>query len=243
MNIVGIIPARYHSSRLPGKPLEDICGRPMVWWVYQQAKKVGQLKEVYVATDDERIKEVCESYGINVIMTGASHPTHIHRLQEVSTIIDADLYLCICGDEPLIEPSVIEKVIPEQTNEKYIACNIIRPFKEPTEVVDPGDIKVMTNNDGYIIALSRSPIPFPYKTIQYKFKKIVGVECYNKAALDFFVSKEQGAMEKIEDITLLRFLENHIKIKSNTVESESLSVNTERDLEKVRNIISERNRS
>lgn len=243
MNIVGIIPARYHSTRLPGKPLEDICGKPMVWWVYQQAKKVSQLKEVYVATDNEKIKEVCESYGMNVIMTKDSHPTHIHRLQEVSTKIDADLYLCICGDEPLIEPSVIEKVLPEQTDEKYIACNIIIPFEEPTEVVDPGDIKVMTNNDGYIIALSRSPIPFPYKTIQYKFKKIVGVECYNKAALDFFVSKEQGEMEKIEDITLLRFLENHIKIKSNTVESESLSVNTERDLEKVRKIISERNRS
>jgi len=243
MNIVGVIPARYHSTRLPGKPLEDICGKPMVWWVYQQAKKVRQLKEVCVATDNEKIKEVCESYGINVIMTKDSHPTHIHRLQEVSTIINADLYLCICGDEPLIEPSVIEKVIPEQTDEKYIACNIIRPFEEPTEVVDPSDIKVMTNNEGYIIGLSRSPIPFPYKTIQYKFKKIVGVECYNKAALDFFVSKEQGEMEKIEDITLLRFLENHIKIKSNTVESESLSVNTERDLEKVRNIISERNRS
>ena len=241
MNITGIIPARYQSSRLPGKPLKDICGKPMIWWVYQQAKKVSELSEVYVATDSEEIEKVCKSFSMNVIMTKDNHPTHIHRLQEVSDKIKSDLYLCICGDEPLIEPAVIKKVIPEKLEGEYIVCNIIRPFEEPTEVVDSGNIKVMTNKEGYIIGLSRSPIPFPYKTIQYKFKKIVGVECYNKAALDFFVSKEKGEMEKIEDVTLLRFLENHIKIKSNLVESESLSVDTEKDLEKVRKVISERN--
>ena len=239
--IVGIIPARYQSSRLPGKPLKDICGKPMIWWVYQQVKKVAEIDEVFVATDNEKIEEVCKNYEMSVIMTKDNHPTHIHRLQEVSDKIKSDLYLCICGDEPLIEPNIISKAIPQNYNNEYIVSNLIREFKEPTEVVDPGNIKVTTNNDGFIVALSRSPIPFPYKTIQYKFKKIVGVECYNKRALDFFVSKNQGAVEKIEDVTLLRFLENHIKIKSTLVDSESLSVDTERDLEKVRKIISERN--
>ena len=239
MRIIGIIPARYQSSRLPGKPLKDICGKPMIWWVYQQVKKVKDLSEVYVATDNEEIENICKSFGINVIMTKDTHPTHIHRLQEVSDKVESDLYICICGDEPLIEPEVITKVIPS-IEDKYVVTNLSRIFTEPTEVVDPGNIKVTVNTDGYIVALSRSPIPFPYKTIQYKYKKIVGVECYNKKALDFFVSKEKGAIETIEDVTLLRFLENHIKIKSTLVDSVSLSVDTERDLEKVRKIIAER---
>ena len=240
MKIIGIIPARYQSSRFPGKPLADICGKPMIWWVYQQTKKVKEFSEVYVATDSEKIKDVCDSFGMNVIMTKDNHPTHIHRLQEVSDKIKSDLYVCVCGDEPLIEPEVISKAIPTKTDDKYIISNLIREFQEPTEVVDPGNIKVMKNDEGYIIALSRSPIPFPYKTIMYKFKKIVGVECYNKAALDFFVSHPAGAMEKIEDVTLLRFLENHIKIKTTVISSESLSVDTEKDLEKVREIMAEK---
>lgn len=240
MKIIGIIPARYKSSRFPGKPLADICGKPMIWWVYQQAKKVKEFSEVYVATDSEKIETVCKDLDINVVMTSDTHPTHIHRLKEVSDKIASDLYVCVCGDEPLIEPEIISKAIPLKTNDKYIISNLIREFQEPTEVVDPGNIKVMKNENDEIIALSRSPIPFPYKTILYKFKKIVGVECYNKAALDFFVSQSAGEMEKIEDVTLLRFLENHIKIKTTVVNSGSLSVDTEKDLEKVRKIMAEK---
>ncbi|MCM1339131.1 MAG: 3-deoxy-manno-octulosonate cytidylyltransferase [Muribaculaceae bacterium] len=237
--IVGIIPARYSSSRLPGKPLADICGKPMIWWVYNQVKKVDELAEVYVATDDNRIKDACEEFGMKVIMTSDSHPTHIHRIHEVSEKIDSDLYLCICGDEPLIQPDVIRQAIP-QTIEPMTISVLMREFTEPTEVIDPGNIKITTNNDGYCVSLSRSPIPFPYKTIRYKYKKIVGVECYNKQALDFFVSKDAGCIEKIEDVTLLRFLENRIPMKFHLVSTNALSVDTEKDLEKVRNLIAER---
>ncbi len=241
MDIIAIIPARYQSSRLPGKPLKDICGKPMIWWVYNQVKKVTSFQDVIVATDNKLIINECSKYNIPTILTKDTHPTHIHRLQEVSDKINADLYVCVCGDEPLIKPEVIEKVIPNNTNNDDIMVSaLMREFTEPTEVIDPGNIKITTNNDGICVGLSRSPIPFPYKTIQYKYKKIVGVECYNKKALDFFVSREAGCIEKIEDVTLLRFLENNIKMQFTLVETNALSVDTEKDLEKVKVIISRR---
>ena len=233
--IIGIIPARYQSSRFPGKPLADICGKPMIWWVYQQAKKVSELSDVHVATDDERIKVVCEKYGINVIITSEKHPTHVDRIHEVSEKVSADFYVVICGDEPLIDPLTIRQALPDyniKKNEMYVG-GLCRYFSEPAQVIDPANIKVVTNNDDECILLSRAPVPFPYKSVVFKYKKVVGVECYNKASLNFFVSKPKGFLEKIEDITLQRFLENKIHIKYRLVDSDSLSVDTPKDLEVV----------
>ena len=237
MKVVAVIPSRYQSSRFPGKPLADICGRPMVWWVYQQCKKVKEFEEVYVATDSEEIEKECKRYGMNVIMTKNNHPTHVHRIHEVSEKIVADYYVVVCGDEPLIDPNTIKMAFPESNNEKFYVGGLCRYFSDPAEVIDPANIKVVTNNNDECILLSRAPIPFPYKTIMFKYKKVVGVECYNKEALDFFVNTEKGFLEKIEDVTLQRFLENKIHIKYKLVDSVSLSVDTPRDLEKVIDIM------
>lgn len=241
-NITAIIPARYASSRFPGKPLADICGKPMIWWVYNQVKKVQQFDDVIVATDSDIIIEECNKLNIKTIKTSDKHPTHINRLQEVSERISSDLYVCVCGDEPLIDPKTIEVVIPNKedvTSDFYIGA-LMREFSEPSEVIDPTNIKITTNNDGICVGLSRTPIPFPYKTIQFKYKKIVGVECYSKKALDFFATTTAGCVEKIEDVTLLRFLENKIPMKFTLVETNALSVDTQRDIEKVREIIKQR---
>lgn len=238
MKIIGVIPARYGSSRFPGKPLADICGKPMIWWVYQQARKVKQLNDIIIATDDERIINCCKSYSIPAIMTSNQNPTHVHRVHEISLKIDSDYYVVICGDEPLIQPSTIETAIPAEKSTNMYVGGLCRYFEEPSEVVDPANIKVVTNNDDECIILSRSPVPFPYKTILFKYKKVIGVECYNKKALEFFVRTPKGYLESIEDVTLQRFLENKIHIKYKLVNSNSLSVDTARDLEKVRNIIS-----
>lgn len=240
MKIVAVIPSRYQSSRFPGKPLADICGKPMVWWVYQQCKKINEFDEVYVATDSDLIKGTCEKYGMNVVMTRDDHPTHVHRIHEVSEKIDSDYYAVICGDEPLIDPKTIEAVIPENNHEEFYVGGVCRYFSDPAEVIDPANIKVVTNNNEECILLSRSPIPFPYKTIMFKYKKVVGVECYNKKSLDFFVNTEKGFLESIEDVTLQRFLENKIHIKYKLVDSLSLSVDTPRDLEKVISIMKEK---
>lgn len=241
-NLLAIIPARYASSRFPGKPLADICGKPMIWWVYNQVKKVQCFDDVVVATDSEIIVDECKKFGIKTIKTSDKHTTHINRLQEVSKYISSDLYVCVCGDEPLIDSKTIEAVIPkkeEVTSDFYIGA-LMRTFSDPSEVIDPANIKITTNNEGFCVGLSRSPIPFPYKTIQFKYKKIVGVECYSKAALDFFSTTMPGCVEKIEDITLLRFLEHKIPIKFKLVETNALSVDTTRDLEKVCEIIKQR---
>lgn len=243
MKKVVIIPARYGSSRLPGKPLVDICGKPMIWWVYNQVKKVNGIDEIYIATDNKLIEHVCNKYNMNVIMTSNKHNTHIDRLYEVSKKVLADIYICVCGDEPLIDSKTIEKIIPKEkevSNNNYYVSALMREFEEPTEVIDPGNIKIMTNEDGFCVALSRSPIPFPYKTVMFKYKKIMGVECYNKKALDFFANTREGVCEKIESVTLMRYLENNIKMKFIQVNSDALSVDTERDLEKVREIINKR---
>lgn len=241
MKIVGIIPARYKSSRFPGKPLADICGKPMIWWVYNAVKKIEALSDVVVATDDIRIKEKCVDLGIKALLTG-DHQTHVSRVHEVSEKIPADFYLVVCGDEPLIESKQIESIIPCESDldiEFYVggAC---RFFKDPAEVVDPANIKIVTNNNDECILLSRSVVPFPYKTVMFKYKKVVGLECYNKKALDFFVSTPKGFLETIEDVTLQRFLENKIHIKYKLIDGESLSVDTPRDIEKVRAIIESR---
>ena len=241
MKVVAIIPARYNSTRLPGKPIIDICGHPMIWWVYQQVKKVKEFSEVYVATDDERIMKVCKSCGMNAIMTRDNHPDHISRVQEVSESIEADYYMCINGDEPLIEEKCIEKVIPKKIVEEPYFCGARRKLTNPVETVDSGNIKLVMTNNNRCIYMSRTPVPYPKGTILYDYWKYVGIECFNKKALDLFVSKEKGLAEKIEDIDHLRFIENGVNIYFKEVNSKSLSVDTKKDLEKVRKMIEKKN--
>lgn len=241
MRIIGVIPARYESSRFPGKPLADICGKPMIWWVYQTARNLKDLSDVIVATDDKRVKDSCDSYGIKSIMTG-KHQTHVERIHEVSERIPADYYLVVCGDEPLLEREQIEMALPrkEDLTEKIYVGGVCRYFSDPAEVIDPANIKIVTNDKDECILLSRAVVPFPYKTVLFKYKKVVGIECYNKNALDFFVKTPKGKLEEIEDVTLQRFLENKIHVKYRLIEGESLSVDTQRDIEKVRRIIKKR---
>lgn len=242
MNVIGVIPARYQSSRLPGKPLADICGKPMIWWVYQQAKKVQGLSEVYIATDDERVVSVCENCKMNVVMTSPEHASHVHRLLEFASQKEADAYLCICGDEPLIEPSVIEALIPSAPVQKNIPLvrGVMRELNDPVETMDSGNIKIITNTKGDCLALSRTPIPYPYKSVLFKYKKTIGIECFNKVALEFYVNTEKGTWEQAEDIMMLRFIENRIPVHFSLVYSSSLSVDTPKDLEKVRKLMQEK---
>ena len=238
MNVVGVIPARYGSSRFPGKPLQDICGKPMLWGVYQQAMRVSELAKVYVATDDERVAAICKEHNMNFVMTG-EHSTHSARVHELSTKIDADYYVNINGDEPLIEPETIRAIIPNEASELPKVFGLMKILRDPVELIDPSNIKVATNKNGVALYISRAPIPHPYKTILFEYKKAIGVECWNKAALELFVNSEPGIMETIEDLVALRFFENGCPMHYTLVESNSLSVDTPKDLEKVRLLMRE----
>ena len=230
MKIVGIIPARYASTRFPGKPLVDICGHPMIWWVYQQVIKVRELAETYVATDDDRIADVCKENNIPVT-----------RLQEVCEKVEADYYVCVNGDEPLILPENIVNVIPQElVKDDVYAGYLMRNLTDAAETLDPSNIKLTVLSNGKCIYMSRTPIPYPKGTINITYKKLIGVECFNKKALDFYVNTPMGEFERIEDIDHLRFIENGKNVIIRLTESESLSVDTKNDLEKVRMIMAEK---
>lgn len=240
LNVIGVIPSRYGSTRFPAKPLSDICGKPMVWYVYQQALKAKGLSAVYVATDDQRIVDVCNQYGMNVIMTSDQHKTPNDRVHEVSTKIDADIYVCINGDEPLIEPEVIERAIPEESDEQdleYFYSNVITTIENPVEVVDPTNIKAVANAQGDAMWASRSPIPYPKGNMQFQYKKIVGIAAFSKKALQFYVDTPRSQVECTEELDLYRFLENGKKVKLKEIECHTLSVDTPKDLEKVREVM------
>jgi len=241
MKAVCVIPARYQSTRMPGKPLMDICGHPMIWWVYQNVTKVKEFAEVYVATDDHRIRETCEQFGAKVIMTTSDCSCLIDRLYQVSQVVDADYYVSVNGDEPILEPQVMPKILPDFVEtQKPVVRGLVREFRDPVEVIDPGNIKIVVGLGVYSLYASRSPIPYPQKTAQFTYKKYVGVELFNKTALEFYVSTQQTEIEKIEDIGSIRFLEHGIRIHYDLVESDSLSIDTPRDIDKIRQVIEKR---
>lgn len=242
MKIIAVIPSRYKSTRFPGKPLADICGKPMIWWVYNQALKVKQFDEIYVATDDERIKEACDKNNMNVIMTNKEHPTGTDRVGEVAEKIKADLYVNIQGDEPLIEPETIEKaILPFYDDEKLLLTNLMTKIKNPVDVVNCTIPKVITNKDGYGVYLTRSTAPYPKGRINYDYYKQVCVYGFKPESLKFFCEygKKYGKakIEAIEDIEILRFIENAYRIKFIEVETDSIAVDTVKDLERVKLIM------
>ncbi len=241
MKIIGVIPARYQSSRFPGKPLADINGKPMIWWVYQQVKEVRMFEAVYVATDSIQIYEVCVKNNINVMLTADSHQTGTDRLSEVAQKVPADFYVNIQGDEPLIEPETIEAVINYKiSNPEVEIINTTAPLSEENVLIDT-IVKVVSTKTGDLIYLSRSPIPYPKNGQSIQYYRHLGLYGISKKALLFFGSSRRSFVEKIEDIEMLRFLENGYKIKVIKVESDSIGVDRPEDIEKVKKAIRRKN--
>lgn len=241
MKVVGIIPARYNSTRLPGKPLMDINGKPMIWWVYHRVCKVNKIDEIYVATDDMRIYQKCEEFKIPVIMTSTKHRTAANRLWEVSISVSADFYLQLNGDEPLINTLAIEKAIVNDIPQNIeFGTNIITKVTDPVLVMDSSNIKVVFDQNMNALYMSRCPIPFPFKSLEYNYYKHVGIIGYNKKMLDFYNQSVPGKLELIEGIDTLRFLDYGKTLRFVIVDNcESLSVDTQMDLEYIRKVIKE----
>ena len=243
MKIIGVIPARYKSTRFPGKPLADICGKPMIWWVYQQCLKVEDFNSVYVATDDEKIFETCNQLNIKVVMTSDCHKTGTDRVGEVARKIPADLIVNIQGDEPLLEPSTIKAAIkPFYDNPDLLVSNLMTKINNPVDVVNFTVPKVITNKEGIGIYLTRSTAPYPKGKIDYSYYKQVCVYGFKPEALKFYCDYGEkfgkAKIEAIEDIEILRFIENGYKVQFIEVDSETVAVDTPNDLEKVREIVS-----
>lgn len=242
MKIIGVIPARYASTRFPGKPLADIEGKPMIWWVYNQCKKVSDFDEVYVATDSENIVDVCNNLNIKVVKTSDKHKTGTDRVGEVAEKIPADLIVNIQGDEPLLEPETIKAAIdPFYSRPDLMITNLMTKIKDPVDAVNFTVPKVITNRDGIGIYLTRATAPYPKGSIDYSYYKQVCVYGFKPEALDFFCKygKEfgKGKAEAVEDIEILRFIENGYKVQFVEVDSDTVAVDTPNDLEKVKSLI------
>ncbi|MBC5690625.1 3-deoxy-manno-octulosonate cytidylyltransferase [Mediterraneibacter sp. NSJ-55] len=242
MKIIGVIPARYKSSRFPGKPLADICGKPMIWWVYTQCIKVKEFDQVYVATDDERIREACEANNINVVMTSDRHLTGTDRVGEVARKIKADLYVNIQGDEPLIEPENIRKaILPFFEDDSLLVSNLMTQIIDPVDVVNFTVPKVITNRENEGVYLTRSTAPYPKGAIDYSYYKQVCVYGFRPEALKFYCEYGEkygkGKIEAIEDIEILRFIENKYRVKFIEVDSDTVAVDTLNDLKKVNKMV------
>ena len=231
MKTIAVIPARYQSTRLPGKPLADILGKPMIWWVYQEAKKCPKLAEVVVACDDERIAAACREYGMNYLMTSPDHDTPTGRIWEVSTRLDADLYLQVMGDEPLINAAAFDLILPHTLpTDPYYVSVLTNVMGHPADVVDFSNQKVVTNARREILMISRSPIPYPKGTLDFEYEKVTGIQLYSKQALAFYHETPKSLLEKAEENDMMRFIENGHTVHAIVSPYKTVSVDTAKDL-------------
>jgi 3-deoxy-manno-octulosonate cytidylyltransferase (CMP-KDO synthetase) len=230
--VVAIIPSRLESSRLPGKALLNICGLPMIVHVYKRCMLSNSLDEVYVATDNLKIKDVVESYGGRVIMTSSLHKTGTDRIAEAAKTIDADIVVNVQGDEALLDPNYIDKVVLALHDNPDINISIlVNSFNKRNS---PSDIKVVLNENDEIMYFSRTDIPSYARDNNHRMLKAYHVVPFRKDFLLEYSKWKESYLEKIEFNEYLRILEKGYKIKAVHVESDAVSVDTDIDLEYVR---------
>ena len=244
MKIIGVIPARYKSSRFPGKPLTDICGRPMIYWVYQQAKKVKEFYEVYVATDDERIREICEAHDMKVIMTSDQHQTGSDRVAEVAQKVEGDLFVNVQGDEPVIDPEMIRQVISLFTEDESVYFGSLKKeITDPEEIRASSTVKVVTDDNGDAMYFSRSVIPSNLKDGRLaRVFRHVGIYAYKTEFLLKFAAMEQTELELGEGIEPLRAMQRGYKIRLKETEYTSIGVDLPEHVAQVEKIIGRENK-
>lgn len=235
MRIIGVIPARFASSRFPGKPLVLINGVPMLKRTFTQALGAKSLDALIVATDSEEIECYCHSQAIPVIMTSPTHLTGTDRVAEVATRLPADLYINIQGDEPLIQPQSIEEVIAEFASygDSYMAYNLYKSA-DSKEAQSPHTIKVITNAQDELLYMSRALIPHGKQGKEVMYKKQVCVYGFSPQALKIFARHKKTYNESYEDIEILRFLELGFKVKMKETQYSSISVDTPSDVARVK---------
>ena len=243
MKILGVIPARYLSSRFPRKVLAKIDGYPMIQWVYERAKRSALLTDLCVATDHQKVFKVVEEFGGKAYLTDSRHKSGSDRIAEVIERFqpDADLIVNIQGDEPLIDPAAIDLAINVLLSNSHVKVStLVRPLKTTEELEDPNVVKVVLAQDQRAIFFSRSPIPY-YRDgnsynewlAQYSYLKHIGIYVFRRDALMDFVSWPPGRLEMIEKLEQLRFLEHDVDIQVALTEYNSLSVDTPKDLEEI----------
>jgi 3-deoxy-manno-octulosonate cytidylyltransferase (CMP-KDO synthetase) len=239
LHVVAIVPARFASSRLPGKPLADIDGRPMIEHVYRRAQASSVVSQVIVATDDLRIATRVNDFGGKVRLTKATHQTGTDRLAEVAASLDCDIVVNVQGDEPLIDPRSIDQVVAPFADSSVQMTTLYKRIVRPAELGDPNVVKVVVDRGGFALYFSRSPIPHvrdPRGGWPPLYRH-VGLYAYRRSALLVLASLEPTPLERAESLEQLRALEHGIRIKAVETTYDSIGVDTPEDLEQVRRLL------
>jgi 3-deoxy-manno-octulosonate cytidylyltransferase (CMP-KDO synthetase) len=235
-SVLAVIPARYGSTRLPGKALLDLAGRPMIEHVYRRASAATTLAGVIVATDDARIADVVAGFGGVACMTSPDHATGTDRLAEIAAAVPCGLIVNVQGDEPLLDPQVIDDVVTPLREDPTIAMGTAaRRLTEPGDLDNPHMVKVVTDRTGSALYFSRAPIPYGRHTAAAPVARLhLGLYVYRRATLLHLAGLRPGRLEQAEGLEQLRALEHGIRIHVVDTSYQSAEVNTAEDLERVR---------
>ncbi|WP_297570861.1 3-deoxy-manno-octulosonate cytidylyltransferase [uncultured Anaerovibrio sp.] len=232
MNTLCVIPARFASTRLPGKPLADIAGKPMIVRVYQQASKARRLTGVIAAVDDERVYEAVVSNGGRAMMTAKDHPTGTDRLAEVAAAHpEAELIINVQGDEPMIEPAIIDELAAAFDDDPDLQMATVKsPMESQADINNPNNVKVVTDKNGYALYFSRSPLPYFRENTGMTVYKHIGIYAYKRDFLLEYAKMMPTQLEQTESLEQLRALENGYKIKVIETDYHFVGVDTPEDL-------------
>ncbi|MGC0774565.1 MAG: 3-deoxy-manno-octulosonate cytidylyltransferase [Candidatus Acidiferrum sp.] len=239
--IVIVIPARFGSTRLPGKPLVSLAGKPMIQRVYERARMAARASRVIVATDDERIVKAVETFGGMARMTRPDHRTGTERVAEVAAHETGDVFVNVQGDEPLLDPVAVDAAINALLEEPVAAiATVATPIKTPADIMDPNVVKVVLDFEENGLYFSRAPIPWVRDTtskIQVRHLKHLGLYVFQRDALLEYPTLPQGELERIEQLEQLRWLENGWKIRVAEVEHDVVSVDVPEDVARVEKLL------
>lgn len=238
MKKIGIIPARYGSSRFPGKPLVDISGKPMIQHVFERAME-SCLDEIYVATDDQRIVDRVIAFDGNVLLTSPNHPSGTDRCGEASIKLhldDNDIIVNIQGDEPFIQKEQIDALVALFDQPDVEIATLVKPFDNPLDAQNPNKVKVVFSNQHKALYFSRSPIPYPRDSEEITYYKHLGIYAYRYQTLKKLITLPISSLEKVEKLEQLRWLENNFSIFVAITDHESIAIDTPEDMHKIHNL-------
>jgi 3-deoxy-manno-octulosonate cytidylyltransferase (CMP-KDO synthetase) len=239
--VVVVIPARYGASRLPGKPLVSLAGKPMIQRVFERAKLATTPHRVIVATDDERIREAVEAFGGEARMTRSDHRTGTERVAEVAAHVDGDVFVNVQGDEPLLDPVAVDTAVKSLLEDPPAAvATVATPIKSPADIMDPNVVKTVLDFDGYALYFSRAPIPWVRDGASHvvvRHMKHLGLYVFRRDALLDYPTLPQGDLERIEQLEQLRWIENGVRIRVAEVEHDAVSVDVPEDVARVEKLL------
>ncbi|HMG02694.1 MAG TPA: 3-deoxy-manno-octulosonate cytidylyltransferase [Edaphobacter sp.] len=236
LRVVGVIPARLASTRLPRKILRPIAGRPMLAWVWDAARACPQLDELLVATDSEEVAELCRENGWPCQLTSPTLPSGTDRVHAVSQLVDADIYVNIQGDEPLLKPEHLTALL-QPFAKSHVEVSTLKVLCTPENIHNPNAVKVVTAADGRALYFSRATIPYNRDGNPTKYWKHIGLYAYRKAALQRFPTLPASTLEHTERLEQLRFLENGVSLYVEPTPYDTIGVDTEEDLRLVESLL------